>query len=280
MSADTTTNGTTEKPGTLKKIITNTETTGKTTATTQAKEKTMATRGGLKDTIPTTGTTERTETTTGATVKIIATNGTTGTTVATTEASEKAIMTATSRASSMPAKRTTPATYGTYIVIHYVDESGVVVANNSETTTLSIMPSESLSFYTTAFWVPVALLSLVMAMGCIRTIWKLYARKRKNNISSYESRFVLSEEINVAYDRLNEPDNIYIELERMPATTSFSDNRGGSQYYSTVASLRDHAKFISDNRALADQVILEEGVIPDGQPQRVSEAHSYLYLIP
>uniref|UniRef100_A0A8W8MFY3 Uncharacterized protein n=1 Tax=Magallana gigas TaxID=29159 RepID=A0A8W8MFY3_MAGGI len=154
-------------------------------------------------------------------------------------------------------------TYGTYIVIHYVDESGVVVANNSETTTLSIMPSESLSFYTTAFWVPVALLSLVMALGCIRTIWKLYARKRKNNISSYESRFVLSEEINVAYDRLTEPDNIYIELERMPTITSFSDNRGGSQYYSTVASLRDHAKFRSDNRALADQVILEEGVIPD-----------------
>eukprot|EP00105_Crassostrea_gigas_P019119 XP_011437486.1 PREDICTED: protein draper [Crassostrea gigas] len=280
VSADTTTNGTTEKTGALKQSTTNTETIGKTTATTEAKEKTTGTRGGLKDTIPTTGTTERTETTTGATVKIIATNGTTGTTVATTEASEKAIMTATSRASSMPAKRTTPATYWTYIVIHYVDESGVVVANNSETTTLSIMPSESLSFYTTAFWVPVALLSLVMAMGCIRTIWKLYARKRKNSISSYESRFVLSEEINVAYDRLNEPDNIYIELERMPTITSFSDNRGGSQYYSTVASLRDHAKFRSDNRALADQVILEEGVIPDGQPQRVSEAHSYLYLIP
>lgn len=100
----------------------------------------------MKETIPTTGTTERTETTTGATVKIIATTGTTGTTVATTEASEKAIMTATSRASSMPAKTTTQATYGTYIVIHYVDESGVVVANNSETTTLSIMPSGKRGF--------------------------------------------------------------------------------------------------------------------------------------
>lgn len=145
MSADTTTNGTTEKPGELTKII-NTETTGKKTTTTEATEKTTATRGGLKETTPTKGTTERTETTTGATVKIIATTGTTGTTVATTEASEKAIMTATSRASSMLAKRTTPATYGTYIVIHYVDETGAVVTNNSETTTLSIMPSGKRGF--------------------------------------------------------------------------------------------------------------------------------------
>uniref|UniRef100_K1QVK2 Angiopoietin-1 receptor n=1 Tax=Magallana gigas TaxID=29159 RepID=K1QVK2_MAGGI len=179
-----------------------------------------------------------------------------------------------------------PGYYGFDCSVRCSCSSGVAceqISGVCEITTHKSSPSvltKSLSFYTTAFWVPVALLSLVMAMGCIRTIWKLYARKRKNSISSYESRFVLSEEINVAYDRLNEPDNIYIELERMPTITSFSDNRGGSQYYSTVASLRDHAKFRSDNRALADQVILEEGVIPDGQPQRVSEAHSYLYLIP
>lgn len=272
VSADTTTHEATENSVALKKIITDrpTETTEKTTATAEATEKTMTTSAGLKETIPTTEATERAETTTGAT----------GRTVATTGATEKAIMTATSTATSMPAKATTPATYGTYIVIHYVDETGANVANNTGATTFPTMPPESLSFYTAAFWVPVAILSLVMAMTCIRTIWRLYARKRKNNISSYESRFVLSEEINVAYDRLNEPDNIYVELERMSTTASFSNSGGGSQYYSTVSSFRDHANFRSDNRALADPAFSREEIIPDGQQQRVSKAHSYLYLIP
>lgn len=144
VSADTTTHEATEKSVALKKIITNrpTETTEKRTSTTEATEKTiMTTSGGLKETIPTTGATERTEATTGATVKLIATTGATGRTVATTEASEKAIMTATSRATSMPAKTTTPAIYGTYIVIHYVDETSANVANNTGATTLPIMPS-------------------------------------------------------------------------------------------------------------------------------------------
>lgn len=141
----------------------------------------------------------------------------------------------------------------------------------------------SLSFYVAVFWVPIAVLSLVMVIAGIRTIWRLHDRKRKATLpfyETYESRFVLSEGDNVAYDKINEPENVYLELNGMSTTASSSTDGEGNQYYSTVGSIRDHAKFRSDNRALADPASSREGIISDGQPQRVSEAHAYLYLIP
>uniref|UniRef100_A0A8W8MB34 Uncharacterized protein n=1 Tax=Magallana gigas TaxID=29159 RepID=A0A8W8MB34_MAGGI len=141
----------------------------------------------------------------------------------------------------------------------------------------------SLSFYVAVFWVPIAVLSLVMVIAGIRTIWRLHDRKRKATLpfyETYESRFVLSEGDNVAYDKINEPENVYLELNGMSTTASSSTDGEGNQYYSTVGSIRDHAKFRSDNRALADPASSREGIISDGQPQRVSEANAYLYLIP
>lgn len=84
----------------------------------------------------------------------------------------------------------------------------------------------------------------------------------------------------MAYDKINEPENVYLELNGMSTTASFPTDEEGNQYYSTIGSIRDHAKFRSDNRALADPASSREGIISDGQPQRASEAHAYLYLIP
>uniref|UniRef100_A0A8W8MB24 Uncharacterized protein n=1 Tax=Magallana gigas TaxID=29159 RepID=A0A8W8MB24_MAGGI len=107
--------------------------------------------------------------------------------------------------------------------------------------------------------------------------------KRKTTLPShetYESRLVLSKGENAAYDKINKPENVYLELNGMSTTASFPTYGEGNQYYSTVGSIRDHAKFRSDNRALADPASSREGIISDGQSQRVSEAHAYLYLIP
>lgn len=292
------TNATTEV---TTRTIATTEATEKTIATTEATTKTLTTTELLEKTVVSTGATEKIITTTGATARTVATtralkkiipitkataqtttNETTEKTTATSEATKKTVATtlaaeiATSGETLTPAKTTTPATYFTliYIHVHKVDKTDANVTNNTGAMiTLLNVPSESLSFYISVFWVPIAVLSLVMVIACIRTIWRLHDRKSKETISSYE-------EVNVAYDKLNEPENIYLELKRMSTTASFSNDGEDYQYYSTVGSIRDHAKFRSDNRALADPASSREGIISDGQPQRVSEAHAYLYLIP
>lgn len=278
VSADTTTNGATEKP--LEKITANTESTEKTTSTTEATEKIITTTGDTSRTVATTRSLKKTIPITMATTQTTTTNETTEEkTTATPEATETIVETtlaagiATSGATLTPARTTTPATHFPNVVIH-VHETHANVSNNTGATRLPTMPSEFLSFYIAVFWVPTAVLGLVMVIACIRTIWRLHVhvRRSKETISSYEG-------VTVAYDKLNEPENIYLELNRMSTTAPFSNDGEGNQYYSTVASIREHAKLRSENRALTDPALSRKGIISDGQPQRESEAHSYLFLI-
>lgn len=295
------THKTTARTEATTKTITTTEATTKTITRTEALEKTVVSTGATEKIITASGATARTLATTTALKKTIpiskataqtTTNETTEKTTATSEATNKTVATTlaaeieTSGATITIPKTTTPATYFPHIFIHVHknDRIDANVTNNTETIiTLLNVQSESPSFYVAVFWVPIAVLSLVMVIVGIRTIWRLHDRKRKATLpfyETYESRFVLSEGDNVAYDKINEPENVYLELNGMSTTASSSTDGEGNQYYSTVGSIRDHAKFRSDNRALADPASSREGIISDGQPQRLSEANAYLYLIP
>lgn len=279
------TNATTE--ATTRTIIT-TEATHKTTARTEATTKTITTTEATTETITRTEALEKTVVSTGATEKIITATGATARTLATTNALKKTIPISKATVQTTTNETTEKTTATSEATNKTVATTLAAEIETSGTTLTSAIVCQatvqrSLSFYVAVFWVPIAVLSLVMVIAGIRTIWRLHDRKRKATLpfyETYESRFVLSEGDNVAYDKINEPENVYLELNGMSTTASSSTDGEGNQYYSTVRSIRDHAKFRSDNRALVDPASSREGIISDGQPQRVSEAHAYLYLIP
>lgn len=264
------------------KTTARTEATTKTITTTEATHKAIATTEATTKTITRTEALEKTVVSTGATEKIITATGATARTLATTNALKKTIpiSKATVQTTTNETTEKTTATSVATTLAAEIETSGTTLTS---AIVCQATVQRSLSFYVAVFWVPIAVLSLVMVIAGIRTIWRLHDRKRKATLpfyETYESRFVLSEGDNVAYDKINEPENVYLELNGMSTTASSSTDGEGNQYYSTVRSIRDHAKFRSDNRALADPASSREGIISDGQPQRVSEAHAYLYLIP
>lgn len=268
------------------KTTARTEATTKTITTTEATHKTIATTEATMKTITRTEALEKTVVSTGATEKKITATGATARTLATTKALKKTISKATVQTTTNETtEKTTATSEATNKTVATTLAAEIETSGTTLTSAIVCQATvqRSLSFYVAVFWVPIAVLSLVMVIAGIRTIWRLHDRKRKATLpfyETYESRFVLSEGDNVAYDKINEPENVYLELNGMSTTASSSTDGEGNQYYSTVGSIRDHAKFRSDNRALADPASSREGIISDGQPQRVSEANAYLYLIP
>lgn len=268
------------------KTTARTEATTKTITTTEATHKTIATTEATTKTITRTEALEKTVVSTGATEKKITATGATARTLATTKALKKTISKATVQTTTNETtEKTTATSEATNKTVATTLAAEIETSGTTLTSAIVCQATvqRSLSFYVAVFWVPIAVLSLVMVIAGIRTIWRLHDRKRKATLpfyETYESRFVLSEGDNVAYDKINEPENVYLELNGMSTTASSSTDGEGNQYYSTVGSIRDHAKFRSDNRALADPASSREGIISDGQPQRVSEANAYLYLIP
>lgn len=272
------THQTTARTEATTKTITTTEATHKTIATTEATTKTITRTEALEKTVVSTGATEKKTTATGATARTLATTNALKKTIPISKAT---VQTTTNETT----EKTTATSEATNKIVATTLAAEIETSGTTFTSAIVCQATvqRSLSFYVAVFWVPIAVLSLVMVIAGIRTIWRLHDRKRKATLpfyETYESRFVLSEGDNVAYDKINEPENVYLELNGMSTTASSSTDGEGNQYYSTVGSIRDHAKFRSDNRALADPASSREGIISDGQPQRVSEANAYLYLIP
>nr|XP_034308965.1 mucin-22 isoform X2 [Crassostrea gigas] len=235
----------------------------KTNATTEATTRTIITTEATHKTTARTEATTKTITTTKATTKTITTTEATTETITRTEALEKTVVSTGAAEKKITATGATARTLATTNALKKTIpiSKATVQTTTNETTEKTTATSEATN----------------------KTVATTLAAEIETSGTTLTSAIVCQATVqrdNVAYDKINEPENVYLELNGMSTTASSSTDGEGNQYYSTVGSIRDHAKFRSDNRALADPASSREGIISDGQPQRVSEANAYLYLIP